>query len=386
MSTVLAASRTSEIRQVRPEDREALFTFFDRAYLGRGRFKHPERWQWLYQDNPAIPENFGIPGWIALIDGQIVGHTGAMLCQARISDRNRLVAWSVDTVVLPQVRGTGLGKELQAVNQAKHEFFMSLSMSPTNRAIKTKLGAQEGPVARLFYRPVKLEPYFLLKGPAARLGFVGQLLARAACATGLPMLIGRRMVQRLAQQSGTLPQALDLCLQQLKERFDPVWDMRLQDWSAASDFCILRSSAYLNWKYHAQPYADYRVFAVMQRDRPVGLAITRICLPPEPRIAIIAELLLAPDQVDSDAALGLVTRHMASFGVLGTYFASATRRALPGYTLVSEEAVIYHDALTVSPHLFASPYLSLGDQDWDQPPNVRQPSLSEFRRMLVRPA
>ena len=90
-----------------------------------------------------LRQDEGLPLWIALDGGRVVGQTGAMVEPIKFGDVKDKVAWSVDTYVLPEYRGRGVGRQLQQANQSHHRLFMSLAMSQGNRRIKTRLGGME---------------------------------------------------------------------------------------------------------------------------------------------------------------------------------------------------------------------------------------------------
>lgn len=371
-----------EVRQVTLDDREALFAFFDRAYAERSWFKHPHRWQWLYIDNPAIPNDYGIPAWIAIRDGRIVGHTGAMLCRARIGTQTRLVAWSIDTIVLPEARGTGIGKRLQAANQAANQFFMSLSMSPANRAIKRKLGQVEGPTLTVSYRVCALLPEPLLAGPALRFGRFGRAGLRIALVTGVPAALCCLYSCRLRYRQGPLPLAdSDVDLELLDGNLGDEWNERLESWTRDRDFYVLRDADYLNWKYRRQPHADYQIYKLLRAGDVIGLAVTRVCNPPEQRLGVIAELLVV-DPTEQEAALVAVSRELEKQSVAGIYFAAPSVSKPAGYMNLSNETIMFRDDYQLAPHSYEAPLLTFGDHDIDQVPNVRQPSLPEFTTRL----
>ena len=139
------ASDACFVRQASLEDESAIARFLTEAYGERAQFKYPARWKWQFRDNPFLSEFPGLPIWIAVRNDRVVGQTCAQIEPLRVGDRETLVGWSVDTVVLPEFRGLGLGKQLQKANQDSHPVFMSLSMSSANRGIKESLGGSRLP-------------------------------------------------------------------------------------------------------------------------------------------------------------------------------------------------------------------------------------------------
>jgi GNAT superfamily N-acetyltransferase len=129
------------VRQATLDDRSAIFDLIRVAYAGREQYKIPERWQWQFCDNPfwSGPD---LPIWIAVDGGRVVGQTGAMIEPIKMDQAATTVAWSVDTYLLPEYRGRGVGRQLQEASQTRHRVFMSLAMSAKNRRIKESLGGR----------------------------------------------------------------------------------------------------------------------------------------------------------------------------------------------------------------------------------------------------
>ena len=127
------------VRRATIEDQNAIFEFIKMAYVGRWQYKIPERWQWEFIDNPFLFDD-GLPIWIAVEeDGSVVGQTCALVEPIKIGEEVHKVGWSVDTFLLPEYRGQGIGFQLQKANDQANEIFMSLSMSKANRRIKSGL-------------------------------------------------------------------------------------------------------------------------------------------------------------------------------------------------------------------------------------------------------
>lgn len=201
-----------EVRQANIKDREDIGALLEEGFPNS--YRYPERWEWLNLHNPFISDAFGIPEWIAVLDGRIIGHTGAMIVPVKMSDGRVMAGWSIDTLVSSAARGLGIGKKLQAANQAAHPLFMSLEMTAVNRAIKKKLGAREGPVVSLLYRtdhilplPVSQEISNAVK---SRFGLNGRFISRAVRQAGLLKAccwILKKRIQKKQGRPKALPEA-----------------------------------------------------------------------------------------------------------------------------------------------------------------------------------
>lgn len=129
------------VRRATPDDRDEINKFIQIAYQKIWQHRIPDRWEWEYLRNPQL-KNCDLPVFIAVEDtGKVVGQTCTMIEVVKVGDALYNLGWSVDTYVLPEYRGQGLGSRLQKINDESQELFMSLSMSGTNRKIKLKLGS-----------------------------------------------------------------------------------------------------------------------------------------------------------------------------------------------------------------------------------------------------
>ncbi|HMB42129.1 MAG TPA: hypothetical protein VKM37_09130 [Balneolaceae bacterium] len=395
----MTANREIIVRQATPEDEPALRQFYQAAYdSGRYPYKYPLRWNWLYRKNPFIPNGFGLPIWVAFHKEMIVGHTGAMFVPCKIIENRLTAAWSVDTVVLPAYRKTGLGKRLQKANQDAHSVFISLSMSAANRAIKQKLGAVAGPAARLYVYTHRIDPACLFKGVRLelqnRLGHLwGKKAWQVLWATGFPRVFSKYIEARLhlrqkKQISSMQGPPLD---------FIPVTDRFGQQagqlWTACRDdynFSVERTRTYLNWKYVDQPHICYERFYAYSKDRLAGLIVFRCCRPPEPGLGVISDLLCARGFENcAPRMLGFALEKLHQQNVAGIYMATASpdiENILQqyGFLYFSNEVMCLFDrsqTAGTSNHAWRA-LLAKGDHDWDQYPLTRQMSVSEIRKTL----
>jgi GNAT superfamily N-acetyltransferase len=91
---------------------EAL-AFQPQAYPRRRRAWLASRWDWMFlgsasrlHERPAV--------WFHRTDAGMFGQRGAMLVRLRCGHDSLIAGWLVDTVVLPDVRGRGVGGALVA--------------------------------------------------------------------------------------------------------------------------------------------------------------------------------------------------------------------------------------------------------------------------------
>jgi len=393
------AGKDIHIRQAEANDQESIVAFFQKAYgPDRVWYFYPHRWFWLYRDNPFIPPGFGMPAWIALCNDEIVGHTGAMFVPCKLGSATRSGAWSVDTVVLPEYRNLGIGTLLQKANQASHDLFMSLSMSPANRYIKMKIGAVEGPRAELYVHANRVDHLYLFEGARSyvkkRLGHLwGGLVWNLVAASGVPWLLStywQIRLQQLREKRTGVRRPPTLTFRRVCRRLGTEVDALWTSMRRRFDFAVERNHEYLNWKYLDQPASEYECFDAYIEDALAGLVVLRRCKKPEPPLGVIAEVLWRSDSES-------IILEMIQFALdylngkkpIAVYCAASVDEHLEalrelGFLSVSSSAMCIFDRLHIVDRLQVpwSCLLSKGDQDWDQYPSARHLSISQIRRML----
>ena len=373
------------VRQATPADRPAIFDFIRQAYAGRWEYKIPERWEWEYVDNPYL-EKGDLPIWIAVTDnGQVVGQTCAMIEPLKLGEAVHRVGWSVDTFLLPEYRGQGIGYRLQKANDEANPIFMSLSMSAANRRIKVKQGSIPLPPVTAFERPVRYRPDAVVVAFQNRLGGlpekssarVTQLFRLSGLQHGLAAWMTRRTGRVDRRRFAAVDPTIEVNeINSFDKSSDALWQAVSPHFQAG----IVRDQTYLNWKYVRQPHAGYIRLVVRRDGRLCGHLILRPARPPEPEVGIFADLLADP--ADSPVLLALLAagiRRLRQAGV--AYLTAAT--SVPAYQ-EALRAVGFRKTKDVIPTIHYRPpgqgsnldlaslswLLGRGDHDWDQVPNA----------------
>ena len=303
----------SSVRQATLDDKPAIAQFLQVAYPDRHQYKFPERWEWQFESNPFCDGNMEkLPLWLAFDGERIVGQTGAQLEPMKLGDKSVRVGWSVDTYVLPDYRGQGIGRGLQQANQAHHQVFMSLAMSDGNRHIKTSLGATALSPVEVYELRVSVPAERIRE----RLRSSTPALAPLASGVGLDRLAAKAttavaewrwrrskakgLAERydpqkpgFSEKAGFLSRkairnrAVIREIERFDERFDALWSKA----RGGYEICVERTPRYLNWKFTDQPHAVYGRFAALVNDAVVGYVVLRVCSPPEPPLGVIVDLV-----------------------------------------------------------------------------------------------
>lgn len=380
------APRGSEeivVRQATLADREAIFAFIRQAYAGRWQYKIPKRWTWQYRDNPFL-EGDDLPIWIAVDGGgRVVGQTCAMVEPLQIGTQTYRLGWSVDTYLLPEYRGRGVGFRLQQANDRANPLFMSLSMSAANRRIKEGLGSVALAEVATFDRPARYRADAALVALCDRVtrreGALRRLAGSLFAGLRLHHLATGLLNRRLrAQDEGRLHPPANVAVREL-ERFGPEADRLWEEVAPHFTALVRRDREFLNWKFTRQPHVHHRKFAAYRDGAICGHLILRCSQPPEANVGLILDLFAAPgDREAVDALLIFAVRHLQAAGV-GTLEAATP---VPAFQAALRR-VGFHQRKVVVPMLNCrldpgvcrqavegNWLLGLGDHDWDQYPNA----------------
>lgn len=282
------------IRQAVAEDREAIFDFIRTAYAGREQYKIPYRWYWQFVDNPYAAPN-GLPVWIALHNGRIVGQTAAMPEPVKLGPCETTAGWSVDTFVLPDYRRRGLGRELQKLNQESHPVFLSLKMSEHNARIKAELGAAELSPVYMMKLCLGTDGADLCKRIRRRSPVLGACLSRTGLAPAMASALSasaRRQWQGTVEQFQGEGEGDEVEIREVfsfNHEFTELWQHAAHNY----DLAVNRTATYLQWKYDERPHVEYRRFIARREGQLCGYVILRCGTPPEPNLGIIDDLVAA---------------------------------------------------------------------------------------------
>jgi GNAT superfamily N-acetyltransferase len=320
-----------EIRRAGEADREEIGRFLGLAYHPWGQFKYPERWQWQFVHNPFRPPG-ELPVWLAISEGAIVGQVANTHVRLKVGGQVVRAVNQSDLVVLPSHRRSGVARALMTASLEGVDGALNLWMSSTTEKILRTLGYVELPsISAFFHRPGEPEAW-------------ERKDARVA-------------IERV-------------------RRFGPQVDALWDEIGSALGLAVVRDATYLNWKFADQPHAGYELFEAHRGGQLCGYAIGRQCAPPEPPLAIVADLIAAPGDGEALEALARFVR--------GHY----RRRAILVATSMAEHQAALRQCgfeeqrrePPIRPFLWSrtrrldpgeagqNMLMSRGDSDWDQVP------------------
>jgi len=245
-----------EVREVRPEDAEAVLAARDLApdpvrRLGPGLAE----WRWAHERNPA-----GGRAVAGFVDGRVVAHAAALAHVVWMGGRERGFAELVDTFVVPAERG-----ELEAGE-----------LYP--RLVRELLAPSEGPVG---------ERTVLYGWPAS------EEWKRGRDALGYEVVRTQTVLTHEVARGPTEPPDGVESIEPFDEQARWLWDRC----SGAFGASIRRDAAFLNWRFVEHPSRRYRVFGVRDGEGTLrGYAVYRRAAWPRDEVGFIVDWLVPPEE------------------------------------------------------------------------------------------
>jgi GNAT superfamily N-acetyltransferase len=370
-----------EVRRATEADLPSIQQFIAETYGSEAAFKGPDRWRWQFIASPFRPlEDLGPSVWIAVSAGKVVGQI-AVQDGCLWLDTERLNAgWIVDVMVHSAFRGLGLSHQIHDAILKERELLVTLTMAPATRRIAERAGCVTLGPTRRFILPCRLSSACVTRyldhkahdrPDRARIlnPFVATRLGPATVATaGRAVASVRRLLRPRTAMEGFSAEEIH----RFPETFDAFWK------SAATEFPAIfeRSSGFLNWRFCDSPKLSYRKFLLHGRDGALrGYLITRLALPIELPVGVIADVFARPGDTEAlDALLSLANDVLAPEAEYLEAAAStpewqaALRRAGFIATKTMRPTVVATNA-AVRARIAAMPddwHFTKADHDWDQ--------------------
>lgn len=372
------------VRQATMADKDEIWNLLKKAYGQRSKFKFPKRWNWEFVENPYW-EGKELPIYIAVQDGKIVGQTCAMYVPLSMGRDTYQAAWSVDTIVLPECRRQGIGGQLQRLSASMHRIFMSLSMSPANRRIKTKFGSKPIVTVYSLRRWIKVNRVSFCNAVTRRiaksksLSESWELGCRFLCLDGILMSIinaGIAIRNSLAKQPD--PNS-DITIREVAifhDEIDKFWEKTRHQYGVM----VERDRKYLNWKYVEQPHMKHRKFIATRDNEICGYMVLRKSELPESNVGIISDLYSSiEDKKTLEKLIGFAVDFFAN-NVEAIRCATSIdefKEVLTRFCFSNEQEdvlVAYSNENGLMKKLEGHQgpwFMSKGDHDWDQYPLAR---------------
>lgn len=355
------------------EDKPGLTKTYQTYYKERFYYKFPRRWLWMHRMNP-FKERESIKIWIAYDDEEnaVLGQTGTMIEPLKVGSDVIKMGWSVDTFLLPEFRGKGLGFQLQELNKGDNDIFGSFVMSNKNRRIKESLNATTlNPVfdMHLYIEqpaiPMLEHIFFILHSyihPSSRikamcLKFLGWFLNPKSKLSKLTHSNKDIAMERVSLDNLG---AIDDIYASFKDRYE----------------CMIeRSSKYIKWKHIDQPYNQNELYYLKLSQQYIGYVVLRHCHESKSKVGLIVDFICTNNVKEIIKglyilAIDLLKRKGSKVIEVATIESDHIKILIGlGFKVGGKifPLVNVKDP-EVLKKLQKSFYLSIGDQDWNQFP------------------
>ncbi len=262
---------------------EDLKKYFD-GYVTSRLLKDPalgrEKWRWQYLENPFCPsENPAV--WVSSIEDKMAGHLGALPVEVKVGSQKVRAAWAVDFFTAPEFRGKGIGKSLTEESAKAFDLFLSLGNTDMSFGLFKKLG----------WKPLGDVPYYV-KFWSWEAPLKKRVRNQSAAAFLLAIVNGVSGIYNALRHPKKSTEIRTGKIEKFDEEADKLWAEVESFYQAA----VIRSRAYLSWKYEKQPGMNYAKFRALRGRQLCGYIIVRAVKTGEnPAEGLIADLIVRPD-------------------------------------------------------------------------------------------
>ncbi|MGZ6660864.1 MAG: GNAT family N-acetyltransferase [Solirubrobacteraceae bacterium] len=232
------------VRRYRPGDEHAIQVVFETVF---GRKRSLEEWRWRFQEPPSGTAMLHV---LENEDG-IVGHMSHIAFPTWVDGQRLVVGQGGDTMTLPACRGKGGMRQLLDAALSEHNYDL-----------------------RMNFPSAMARPLFVRYGAGTVVGTLPSWIRRHSLTRPVPALAAP--LARTALAAGNFaadrprPRVTVEALEELGAEVD-----ELAEASASFARCIrIRESAYLRWRWLAQPDARWEIRAARAEDgRLIGFSV-----------------------------------------------------------------------------------------------------------------
>jgi hypothetical protein len=193
--------------------------------------------QWLFADNPSLKKDEDLPIYLCRIDNKYVAQIAVIPVQMILAGNSIRAGWSVDLQVKSDYQRRGIGIKLENATYQDFPVIMSLGQSEAGFNIASKLGWHYSD-NRLTYYKCFLGSHLILKYLAIKIG-----------------LLKRSEPKALPQKIFRGPKEVSFkSIDSFKEIKTSLNHQDIKDGKAV---LILRTPAFLEWRYACNPFIKY---------------------------------------------------------------------------------------------------------------------------------
>ncbi|GEM_PF-2156013 len=247
-----------------------------------------EKWHWQYLENPFCPpENPAV--WVCSIEGKMAGHLGTLPVEVKVGSKKVHAAWAVDFFTAPEFRGKGIGKSLTEESAKAFDLFLSVGNTDMSFGLFKKLG----------WKPLGDVPYYVKfwswEAPLRK-----RIRNQAATAFLLAIFNGASGIYNALMHPKKSAEIRTERIETFDQEADELW----AEVESFYTVVVIRSRAYLSWKYEKQPGMNYIKFRALRGRQLCGYIVVRAVKTGEnPAEGLIADLIVRPNDTEAAHAL-----------------------------------------------------------------------------------
>ena len=323
-------------------------SFLSKFYADRVGIKFPIRYNWL---NNA-------PGFVIILafyKGEIVGQTSGVKNYAFVKGVKEEWWWSVDTFVLPQMRGKRIGYMLQQKLHNELKNFSSASYTKLNGKSKKSSGANDLFYNSFIFFPINSYLRILIKTVVKKY-FNKDLQLRLPRINFYYFLNRKKVIDVSIQENDFFEQSTKIL-------------SFIQSTLKKKDFYMERTEDFIHWKYYENPSVKVNNLTFYRNDKIIAEVFfsdvynTRL-INIQAKICKVLDVFMA-DEKDRELNKIIISE-------IGRYFIKRKIKIdglcsmqkfnyYPYFTFLHQPLLSTHKAVE-----FSNPYLSYGDADMEQ--------------------
>ncbi len=376
-------------RQAEWKDEKIIANFYVDGYGNNAVYKYPERFNWLYKNNPYIKESYFLPIWIALDEDKIVGMSTLMLQEFCVEGNKIFGAWCSDLRILPDYRRMGIATQLERLRQKNTNVF-SVTSSNISIELKKKIGYSskiafnklillkkfdQVKIYDDFSRYIRINQNKLLYNIGKNL-CIGKIISKIIVSA---FWLKRKKIEKTKSISNVVFKKVN----RFSNEVDRLWEQIRNNYGLTA----IRDKNYLNWKYSDQPHMNYEKYIVQVKNEIKGVLILR----KTNKVGIISEIYNIGNNFLIDKMINFAIKTLSESKVNFILVSNSIDKELKafynhGFVLLKKNKGVFSLSKEFSnkKNLIEKKewLISYGDHDLDEAGNSHQPSLLELVKTL----
>lgn len=272
-------ARDARIKKFEPADEDAVLSFLRAAYPAEPLKSDRGFWRWHFLENPNTSLD-DVPLWLVVNEEGVIGQMASIPVEVKVGASRKRALWIVDYILLPECRGTGLGKRLLDIPLEYCPTLLTLGYNEHSAKVMWRIGWVSLGQIKRFQR-------LLFPGDAAK-----EISRRGALRSFANLAYAPLRPSAAALRPSARGEVREVV--SFDSSFDNLWTRASAQWTCA----VVRDSRMLEWQFRKQPGKKFDVLGYYEEGRLLGYAILYFRKPEgagrvSPKVAI-TDLLYDP--------------------------------------------------------------------------------------------